>query len=105
MAPRVAELRARQAEIEDTLAKVIPIHKAPAHLYSDASIAKFRTQIRDLFLSGDNALTRNYLCFLVERITVTDNRIDLTARSESAVQMIAAVSDEKSPADLFNRRG
>jgi hypothetical protein len=69
---------------------VTPLRAPPAHLYSEQNIARFRDNVRELFLSGDNALTRNYLRFLIDRIVVNDTKIDIFGRSEAAVRMMAA---------------
>lgn len=64
---RVQVLKQRRSEIMESLRKVVPMHPPPAHLYGDEAISKFRKAIRDVFLSGENALTRHYLRFLIER--------------------------------------
>ncbi len=67
---RYRELRARKLELEDTLKKVVPI-RPPPYLYTQANIERFQQSLKELFLSGDNSMTRNYLRFLVEGIIVT----------------------------------
>ena len=44
------------------------------------------------FLSRDNALTKNYLRFLVERIVIDGTRVQMHSRSEAVVRMMAAGS-------------
>ncbi|MDC3956857.1 recombinase zinc beta ribbon domain-containing protein [Polyangium jinanense] len=94
---RVRELRARREELMSTLSKVVPLRPPPAHLYSQVSISRFQRSLRELFLSDDPALTRNYLRFLVEEIVVTGDQIDLVARTAAAIQMMAAAGSGPAP--------
>ena len=48
-----------------------------------------------MFLSGDNPMTRNYLRFLVEGITVTDQQIDISARTDAALRLMAGGSGQE----------
>ena len=54
-------------------------------------------------LSGDNPLTRNYLRFLVEGITVTDEQIDISARTDAALRLLDGAPDKKKPSVLTTR--
>lgn len=92
-AERVRELRAQRNELRETLSKVLPLRPPSAHLYSEQSIQKFQRNIQDTFLSGDNALTRNYLRFLVDEIVVHEDEIEIVGKTEAAVQMMAADGD------------
>lgn len=87
---RVTELKAKRSELQQTLAKVVPLRSPPPHLYSDASIKKFQASLRSIFLSNDTSLTKNYLKFLVEKIVVTSEKVQLVTRSEAVVRMMAA---------------
>jgi hypothetical protein len=57
-------------DLQQTLRKVVLLRPPPPNLYTEASITKFQTSIRSIFLSQDNALTKNYLRFLVDKIVV-----------------------------------
>jgi hypothetical protein len=94
---RVAELKAKREELQGTLRKVVLLRPPPPNLYTEASIGRFQSSIRSIFLSGDNALTKNYLRFLVEKIVVNGSNVRMVTRSEAVVQMIAA--DGTTPAD------
>ena len=83
------ELKARKAELEETLAKVIPL-RPPPYLYTEANIARFRAQLKDIFLSGKTQVTRNYLRFLVHEVIVTDDRIEVILNPRSALALMAA---------------
>ncbi|MEM9195996.1 MAG: hypothetical protein AAGF12_42920 [Myxococcota bacterium] len=43
--------------------------------------------MRELFLSGDTALMRNYLRFLVERITLTDGRSEVSGAKSAGEEV------------------
>jgi site-specific DNA recombinase len=87
---RVAELKATREELQGTLRKVVLLRPPPPYLYTEASIKKFQSSIRSIFLSGDNALTKNYLRFLVEKIVVSGSKVQMVTRSEAVIQMMAA---------------
>ena len=87
---RVVELKAKRDELQQTLRKVVSLRSPPPNLYTEASIQKFRNSIRSIFLSQDNALTKNYLRFLVEKIVVTGPTVQMVTRSEAVVRMMAA---------------
>jgi site-specific DNA recombinase len=87
---RVVELRAKRADLQQTLSKVVLLRPPPPNLYTEASITKFQSSIRSIFLSGDNALTKNYLRFLVDRIVVNGSHVQMVTRSEAVVRMMAA---------------
>jgi DNA invertase Pin-like site-specific DNA recombinase len=90
--PRLRELRAKRDELVATLAKVVPIRQVPPHLYTDATIRRFRESLHDM-LSNRSTLTKSYLGALVESITVSPGKaglaIDIAARTDAAVAMIA----------------
>ncbi|WP_157370746.1 recombinase family protein [Vulgatibacter incomptus] len=88
-ADKVLVLKAKRTELVQTLGKIVPLKPPPAHLYSDASIERFRSSIRDIFLGGSHAIARNDLRFLVERIVITDNKIELVAKAGAALQAMA----------------
>ncbi len=89
-AERVAELQAKRDQLRETLAKVVPLRPPPPHLYGEATVQRFQESLRAVFLSGDQTLAKNYLRFLVEKIVVTPARVQLVARSDAAVRMMAA---------------
>jgi hypothetical protein len=81
-AERVVELKAKRTELQQTLAKIVPLRVPPPYLYSEASIAKFRASLRSIFPSNDTSLTKNYLKFLVEKIIVTGSKMRRVTHSE-----------------------
>ncbi len=87
---RVVELKAKRADLQQTLSKVVLLRPPPPNLYTEASITKFQSSIRSIFLSGDNALTKNYLRFLVDRIVVNGSHVQMVTRSEAVVRLMAA---------------
>ncbi len=93
-ADRVQELMNRKAELDDTLRKVVPI-RPPPYLYTAANIERFQESLKEMFLSGDNSMTRNYLRFLVEGITVTDEQIETSARTDAALRLMAGGSRQE----------
>ena len=94
-ADRLLALKDRRRELNETLAKVVPLRPPPPYLYSAESIEGFRASIRKLFLSGDNAMTRNYLRFLVDRIVLKGRQLELYARTEAAVRVMASSGAKK----------
>ena len=89
-ADRVVELKAKRDELQQALRKVVLLRPPPPNLYTEASVTKFQNSIRSIFLSQDNALTKNYLRFLVEKIVVTGPKVQMVTRSEAVVRMMAA---------------
>ncbi len=99
---RLRELIHRRAELKDGLAKVVPI-KPPPYLYTQANIERFQESLKDMFLSAENPMTRNYLRFLVEGITVTGASIEISARTDAALQLMAG--DGKPPPEKIEAEG
>lgn len=89
-ADRVVELKAKRNELRKTLGKVVLLRPPPPNLYTEASIGRFQSSIRSIFLSRDNALTKNYLRFLVEKVIIDGAHVQMVTRSEAVVQMMAA---------------
>ena len=87
---RVRELRSKRAELTETLKKVVPIQAPPPHLYKQETIQSFQKMLRDVFLSGEHAMTRNYLRMLVDRIVVHDEYIEVVARTQGALALMAS---------------
>jgi hypothetical protein len=91
--PRMRELQAKRAEIAGTLGKVVPLRQPPAHFYAETTIRRFQQTVRDLFLSADATLTRNYLRFLVEQITVRGDELEIRGKTDAAVALLASPPD------------
>ena len=72
------------------MAKVVPLTAPPSHLYAETTIARFQQTIRDLFLGADQALAKNYLRFLVERIDVSGNELTVQGKTGATVAPLAA---------------
>lgn len=98
--PRLRELRAKHAELTETLGKVVPLRSPPAHLYAETTIERFRQTIRDVFLSADQTLAKNYLRFLVERLVVRGNDIEIHGKADASVALLAASPDLAYPAPV-----
>jgi DNA invertase Pin-like site-specific DNA recombinase len=86
---RLVELRAQRDDLRQTLAKVVPIVPPPPHLFAEATVKRFQENVRSIFVSGDNALTRHYLRFLVARVEVTDAHVRVLGRTEAVAQLLA----------------
>ena len=78
--PRLRELPAKHAELTQTLGKVVPLRAPPPHL----TIERFRQTIRDVFLSADQTLAENYLRFLVERIVVQGDSLEIHGKADAS---------------------
>ena len=89
---RVTELKAKREELQEMLRKVVPLRPPPPNLYTEASLKKFQDSIRSIFVSGDNALTKNYLRFLLEKVVVTGAQVQLVMRNEAVARMMVATS-------------
>jgi hypothetical protein len=87
---RLLALKDRRRELSETLAKVVPLRPPPPHLYSPENIERFRQSIRGIFLSGNNAMTRNYLRFLVDHIVLKGTQVELYARTDAAVRVMVS---------------
>jgi site-specific DNA recombinase len=103
-AERVVELKAKRDDLQQTLRKLVLLRPPPPNLYTESRITKFQNSIRSIFLSKDNALTKNYLRFLVDKIVVTGPTVQMVTRSEAVVRMMAGANGG-SPAALDRDRG
>ena len=57
------------------------LEETPAHLYAETTIRRFQRTVRDLFLSADSTLAKNYLRFLVEQITAKGNELEIPGKT------------------------
>ena len=94
--PRLRELQAKHAELTQTLGKVVPLRVPPPHL----TIERFRQTIRDVFLSADQTLAENYLRFLVERIVVQGDSLEIHGKADAS----RGKSQPRYPAPLIHPR-
>jgi hypothetical protein len=94
--PKLRNLRTKRDELAASLSKIVPLRVVPPHLYAETTIKKFQTSIRELFLADDTTLTRNYLRFLLEEITVQGTEITLRGRTDAAVALLASGADAAS---------
>jgi site-specific DNA recombinase len=90
VAPRLRELQVKRAELEAELSKLTSPTPPPAHLTSDAAIKRFQDRIKDIFISNDTPMTKAYLQFLIDRIVVHEDKIEIRAKVGNAVALIAA---------------
>jgi hypothetical protein len=86
---RVQELRARRSELQESVRKVVPIRPAPASLYSEDAVRRFRTTLRTMLRESDNGLARSYLRFLVKEIVIDGGVVRITAKNDAALQVMA----------------
>jgi hypothetical protein len=99
--PRLRELTAQRDELAATLAKVVPLHRPPPHLHTEATLERFQGMRRQVFLIGQSSMTRNYLRFLVERIEAGPTKAEGTAmnvvdNTGAAVALMASVGPQLS---------
>ncbi len=88
---RVVELTAMRDDLQKTLRKVVLLRPPPpnsVHGVEDRQVPELDPVL--IFLSQDNALTKNYLRFLVEKIVVNGPQVQMVTRSEAVVRMMAA---------------
>ena len=57
-------------------------------MLTDVTIRRFQDRLRDIFISNDTPMTKNYLRFLVEKIEVLDDRIVIHAKARNAVALM-----------------
>jgi site-specific DNA recombinase len=88
-AERVRELRAQRDELAETLRKVRPLGTPPAYLYKPEVFAKFQAALKEAFLGGESAATKQYLRFLLKRIVVEGDVVHVEAKTEAAARMMA----------------
>ena len=95
---RLRELTAQKKKLQEALKKVVPI-TVPPYLYTQANIQRFQRDLETIFLSKETAMTKNYLQFLVEKIIVTDKRVEISLKRSAAITMMSAEArKEKSEA-------
>jgi hypothetical protein len=89
VAPRLRDLGVQRAGLVETLDGLQALAPAPKDLLADETIKKFQDKLRDIFISNDTPMTKNYLRFLVEKIDVLDDRVVIEAKARNAVAMMA----------------
>ena len=97
--PRLRELTAKRDELAATLSKVVPLHRPPPHLYTEATLERFQGMLRQVFLSGQTSMTKNYLRFLVQRIeigpmTADGTAINIVGKTGAAIALMASAGQE-----------
>ncbi len=93
VAPRLRELRTEREKLTVTLNELKPLDAPPEHLLTDATIAQFQETIRDIFVSADTPMTKGYLRFLVERIVVLDDSVEIRGKTANALAFMARAPD------------
>lgn len=101
--PRLRELQAKRDELSTTLAKVVPLPTAPPHIYTEANLLRFQRSLRRLFFSEDTNLAKNYLRFLVERIEVRGDTLEVHCKTGPTVALLASESDFAAAPDVNPR--
>lgn len=97
VAPRLRELTSKKMELEAALAAVTVPEAPPRHLSSPETVRRFQSVIRDVFITADTAMTKTYLRFLVDRIVVTDEAIEIVAKTDAALGLMASVGAGEQP--------
>lgn len=87
---RVRELTVKRDELRATLAKVVPLRSLPPNLYAPAIIKRFQDGLRAAFLGDDQALAKTYCRTLLERVVIRDEHVQLIAKPDAVVQLIAS---------------
>ena len=86
---RLAILKADRSRLVEALSKLVPVKQVPPHLYRDETIWKFQAALRTLFTSGDECLAKHYMRFLTDRIVVNGTTVEIRAKPEAAVALMA----------------
>ncbi len=94
---RLRELKDREEEVRDELARVRPLRPVPGELLDEGALGRFEEQIRGLFLGQDRSLAKAYLQLLVERIDTDGEQVVITARSAAVAE---AVEEAQKPPGL-----
>jgi site-specific DNA recombinase len=99
--PRLREWQSKCEELESSLTKIVPLRAPPPHLYTEATLERFRSMLREVFVSGQTSMTKAYLRFLVERIEVSlsgDRQLELNivGKSGAAIQLMASLGADES---------
>ena len=100
VAPRLRELRQEHNSLLKTLNELSPLAPPPQDLLTDATVKRFQDKLRDIFISNDTPMTKNYLRFLIERIDVFDDRVEIHAKPRNAVALMARLPE--GPAEDVN---
>jgi hypothetical protein len=95
IAPRVRGLRAERSALAEAIDGLRPLAPAPKDLLADETIKRFQAKLRDIFISNDTPMTKNYLRFLVEKIEVLDDRVVIEGRARNAVALMAHPAPEE----------
>ncbi len=61
----------------------------PPYLYAETTIERFRGLVRELFLSADQTMAKDYLRCLVERIVVRDTELEIHGKTQRTVALLA----------------
>jgi hypothetical protein len=87
---RIRSLKAKRDELQEELAKIVPLRPPPGHLYTEAALRRFQASLRELFFSDDLVLARHHLRYLIQEIMVTDRHVAIEVRGATAVKLMAS---------------
>ena len=93
VAPRLRELRQERESLAAIVSGLKPLAEPPKHVLSERTIERFQAKVRDVFISADTSMTKTYLRFLVDRIVVHEDRIEIVGKDTNAVAMMADLDD------------
>jgi site-specific DNA recombinase len=82
------ELEARRQQLEQQLKSMPTFAAPPAHLYTEATMTRFRAALREL-VHVNESFARNYINLLVDQIIVTPRSVRLKAKAAGALKLLA----------------
>jgi hypothetical protein len=84
-----ASLKARCAELANSLEKASVRCVVPPYLYKQDTIERFRSKLREAFTKADRGVAGTYLRQLVDRIVVGPVEIVIEAKAAEVIAMMA----------------
>ena len=81
VADRLRELKEWEAELQEQLEKSQRPKALPPYLLKDESLAEIQARLRGIFLSNEREMTKKYLEFLLERVEVMGDEVNLVGNS------------------------
>jgi hypothetical protein len=103
--PRLRELQGKRAELEAQAAGLVSPAQPSARLHDPKAIERFQERLRDIFVSNDTALTKIFLQFLVEKIVVHQDKVEIHGKGENAAALMASDPSKSTGGAGFSLEG
>lgn len=100
---RIRELKSQKAQLESEISKTQVPKTAPLHLFTERNLSTFQQALKELFFSKSSEFTQRYLRFLLEKIVLTGQKVEIVAKTRSVCAAITnktAGGEEVPTADI-----